>query len=176
MGPPSDYPSSCSGQGSACECRQRLCLLKGCERPYHPPHPLSRYCSAACREAARHWSQWHANQRYRASDQGKCQRREQSRRWRVRACQHRSVEDGAEPALKAGGEGYHNRAQEEEFFCPRPGCYVRFIRTRRSPLQKFCGSVCRWALWRVLQRESRWRRRWGFPPQGPRVKTIFRRP
>lgn len=175
MGPPSDYSSSCSTQASACECRQRLCLLKGCERPFHPPQPSSRYCSDECRQAARAWSQWQANQRYRASDQGKCRRREQSRRWRVRACQRRSAEDSHEAAWPMGGEGYQHGALDQECLCPRPGCYEGFTRSRRSPLQKFCGASCRQALWRVLQRESRWRRRWDLPAVAVRIKRLFRR-
>lgn len=43
--------------------------------------------------------------------------------------------------------------------CDRPGCYVSFERSRRSPLQRFCCRPCRRALERVLERERRWRRR-----------------
>lgn len=176
MGPPSDYSSCRTDQGAACECRQRFCLLKGCEAPFHPPHPLSRYCRDECRRAARAWSQWQANQRYRASEQGKGLRREQSQRWRARARQRRSAEDSHEAASPTGGEGYHHWALDQECFCPRPGCYEGFTRTRRSPLQKFCGHSCRLAFWRVLQRESRWRCRWGLPPLVVKIKRLFRRP
>jgi hypothetical protein len=33
------------------------------------------------------------------------------------------------------------------------------VKTRRSPLQKFCSAGCRQALRRVLLRERRWKRR-----------------
>ena len=45
--------------------RMRGCLLKGCEQRFHPWQARQRYCSQRCREAARQWSQWKAQQRYR---------------------------------------------------------------------------------------------------------------
>ena len=64
--------------------RCRRCLLKGCEAAFRPHHPLSRYCSAACRQAARAWSRWWAAFHYRASEHGKARRAEQARRRRER--------------------------------------------------------------------------------------------
>jgi hypothetical protein len=64
--------------------RQRLCLLKGCEQAFRPKHPLTRYCSAQCREQARQWREWKARQRYRQSQGGKQRRQAQSRRYRRR--------------------------------------------------------------------------------------------
>jgi hypothetical protein len=154
LGPTPEYPRSSPRQASSC-CRHHLCLLKGCERPFLPRHPLARYCSPACRRAARRWSMWRANQRYRASDQGRCHRREQSQRWRTRAAQRRCPETAA----RCQREGYHKAAAAEEFCCARPGCYECFTRSTRSPLQKFCSFLCRRALGRVLQREWRWLRR-----------------
>ena len=151
MGPPPEYPRSSPRQAPAC-CRERLCLLKGCERPFQPRHPLARYCSASCRRAARRWSQWRANRHYRASDQGRCHRREQSRRSRIRAAERRCSESAGE----CQREGYHKAAVSKDFCCPRPGCYECFTRNSRSPLQRFCSFLCRRALWRVLLRESRW--------------------
>lgn len=170
LGPSSsEYPGCSPKQASACRhgrldrasCRRRVCLLKGCERPFQPRHPLSRYCSEACRGAARRWSQWRANQRYRASEQGRSRRREQSRLWRRRAAERRSQGLAGETP----SEGYQEDAAAEEFCCSRSGCYERFNRSRRSPLRKFCSFLCRRALGRVLQRESRWRRRWTAPRQ-----------
>jgi predicted nucleic acid-binding Zn ribbon protein len=43
--------------------------------------------------------------------------------------------------------------------CHRPGCYVLFLRSARSPDQKFCSDSCRQALRRVRQREFRLRKR-----------------
>jgi hypothetical protein len=137
---------------------RRLCLLKGCERPYTPHHPFSRYCSLECRQAARRWRQRQANRRYRASAEGKCCRRAQSCRYRQR--KRPAVTPGDSP--RAGGEGYQEHATGEIFCCRRPGCYDRFVRTRRSPLQQFCSYRCYQALRRVLLRERRWRRIFGW--------------
>jgi hypothetical protein len=51
--------------------------------------------------------------------------------------------------------------------CDRPGCYVLFLPTPRSPQQHFCSCGCRQALRRVRQREARLRhrRRRGSRPQ-----------
>jgi hypothetical protein len=39
--------------------------------------------------------------------------------------------------------------------CYRPGCYELFATSARSPEQRFCSSLCRQALRRVVQRETR---------------------
>jgi hypothetical protein len=64
--------------------RMRHCLLKGCEQRFHPRRARQRYCSAGCREAARRWSRWKAQQRYRATAAGKQKRNGQSRCYRER--------------------------------------------------------------------------------------------
>ncbi len=64
--------------------RIRRCLLKGCEKSYRPQQALQRYCSPECREAARAWSRWKAQQRYRATATGQQKRRAQCRRYRER--------------------------------------------------------------------------------------------
>jgi hypothetical protein len=64
--------------------RSRVCLLKGCEGVFRPQHPLTRYCSEACRERARRWREWKARRRYRQSAGCKQKRRAQSRRYRER--------------------------------------------------------------------------------------------
>ena len=72
--------------------RTRMCLLKGCEQPFHPQQASQRYCSARCREEAREWSAWKAQQKYRATVRGKEKRKAQSRRYRER------VRDRKEPS------------------------------------------------------------------------------
>ena len=64
--------------------RMRRCLLKGCEQRFHPRQPRQRYCSEGCREAARKWSLFKAQQRYRAMAPGQQKRNGQSRRYRER--------------------------------------------------------------------------------------------
>jgi len=77
--------------------RCRRCLLKGCERPFWPSHPQARYCSTACRQAARRWRSWRANQRYRSSAKGQRARRVQSRAYRRRRGERPAA--AAAPAL-----------------------------------------------------------------------------
>jgi len=64
--------------------RMRRCLLKGCEQRFHPRQPRQRYCSQSCREEARKWSRWKAQQRYREKLAGQQKRNGQSRRYRAR--------------------------------------------------------------------------------------------
>ena len=64
--------------------RTRCCLLKGCERRFCPQRARQRYCSDECRQAARRWSGWKAQQSYRATAAGKERRNGQSRRYRQR--------------------------------------------------------------------------------------------
>ncbi len=154
VGPTSFYWEASGMQHRAPAPRRRRCLLKGCEAWFRGGHPLARYCSEACRKAARRWTQWRANRRYRRSEEGKACRCEQSRRRRKR----RRQPERESPARDAT-EGYQEAAAAEKSSCSRPGCYQCFPKTSRSPLQKFCSHVCRRALRRVLEREARWRRR-----------------
>jgi hypothetical protein len=64
--------------------RTRCCLLKGCEQRFRPRQARQRYCSEPCREAARKWSRWRAQQRYRATRAGQQKRNRQGRRYRER--------------------------------------------------------------------------------------------
>jgi hypothetical protein len=64
--------------------RARRCLLKGCEQSFPPRRVDQRYCSEACRRAARRWSRWKAQQNYRATVVGRDKRNGQSRRYRER--------------------------------------------------------------------------------------------
>ena len=64
--------------------RRRLCLLKGCEQRFHPRQASQRYCSEGCQKAARKWSRWKAQQRYRTTRAGRRKRNGQSQRYRER--------------------------------------------------------------------------------------------
>ena len=64
--------------------RTRRCLLKGCERRFRPRQAPQRYCSQECRKAAREWSRWKAQERYRATKAGQQKRNQQSQRYRKR--------------------------------------------------------------------------------------------
>src|ERR1700686_1045551 len=62
----------------------RRCLLKGCDQRFCPGQARQRYCSKGCREAARKWARWKAQQRYRETSAGKQKRNGQSVRYRER--------------------------------------------------------------------------------------------
>jgi hypothetical protein len=78
-----------------CRPRMRGCLLKGCEQRFHPRQARQRYCGERCREAARKWSRWKAQQRYRATRAGKRQRNGQSQRYRERVRSRKPTEPEA---------------------------------------------------------------------------------
>jgi hypothetical protein len=82
---------------SRCVPRTRRCLLKGCEQSYRPRQPRQRYCSGQCRKAARAWSRWKAQQRYRVTVPGKQQRNGQSRRYRERVRNRKPPAEEAVP-------------------------------------------------------------------------------
>jgi hypothetical protein len=90
MGPPEDCTRQpdrrerARGKRPRRRPRGRQCLLKGCERWFRPRRARQRYCSPECREAAREWSRWKAQQKYRATAAGKKKRNGQSRRYRER--------------------------------------------------------------------------------------------
>src|ERR1039457_4168328 len=77
--------------------RSRRCLLKGCERPFHPRRARQRYCSEQCRKAAQAWSRWKAQERYRDTATGKQQRNGQCRRYRERVRSRKPPADEAVP-------------------------------------------------------------------------------
>jgi hypothetical protein len=164
----------------------RRCLLKDCERWFLPQRPQARYCSPACQHAARRWRRWHASQRYRATAHGKQRRRDQARRYRSRRGHRATVPEPPPPtdvapqpkALEVqapltsdppttdapAGVGQRPDGIPEKSWglpCDRPGCYVVFLPTPRSPQQHFCSCPCRRALRRVRQREARLRQRRG---------------
>ena len=64
--------------------RTRRCLLKGCERRFPPRQARQRFCSQECRQAARQWARWKAQQRYRTTSGGQQKRNGQGRRYRER--------------------------------------------------------------------------------------------
>jgi hypothetical protein len=80
--------------------RARVCLLKGCAKRFHPRQTRQRYCGEECRDAARQWDRWKAQQRYRETAAGKQKRNRQSRRYRERVRSRKTPEPEAvnEPA------------------------------------------------------------------------------
>ena len=133
--------------------RMRRCLLKGCEQRFHPRQARQRYCSERCREEARKWSRWKAQQRYRETVAGQQKRNGQSRRYRERTKSRKRQEP------EAVNEAARVITQEHLFRAHvRPAGVLRAIRApARSPLQRFCCGACRRALERVRERERRWK-------------------
>jgi len=118
MGPPENHTSKPAKQAAGRRRqavrrpRARGCLLKGCEQRFHPRQAGQRYCSPQCREAARAWSRWKAQQRYRETASGKQKRNGQSQRYRERARSRKP------PDPEAVGETARVITQEH-FFRPR---------------------------------------------------------
>jgi hypothetical protein len=138
--------------------RPRHCLLKGCERLFWPEHWRAHYCSAACRQAACRWRRWRASQQYRATEQGKGRRREQSRRYRQRV-RERAVASADVVAPREGQRLVTFAKDSAARPCLRPGCYEVFLVQPEHVCKRFCSVACRLALRRVLDRESRYRAR-----------------
>jgi hypothetical protein len=157
MGPPENHTSNPAKQAArrrqaVRRPRARRCLLKGCERRFHPRQARQRYCSQQCREAARAWSRWKAQRRYRETAAGQQKRNGQSRRYRERVRSRKPSEP------EAVGEVARVITQEHFFRAfVRPS---RLLRALRTPAAKsftaFCSHACRRALERVRKRERRW--------------------
>jgi hypothetical protein len=104
--------------------RARQCLLKGCEQRFHPRQARQRYCSAECRERARKWSRWKAQQRYRETAAGQEKRNGQSQRYRDR------IKSRKPPQSEAVSEAA--RVITKEYFFRahlRPAGVLRAVRT-----------------------------------------------
>lgn len=113
--------------------RARRCLLKGCEQRFHPRRARQRYCSESCREAARKWSRWKAQQRYRSRTAGQQKRNVQSRRYRERIkSRKRSKAEAVNEAARV--------ITQEEFFrgLLRP---ARLLRELRAPAAKSLATL-----------------------------------
>ena len=131
--------------------RTRGCLLKGCEQRVRPRHARQRYCSDDCRQAARTWSEWKAQQKYRVTAACKRKRSEQSRRYRER------VKDRKPPAKEAVPEAA--RVITKKFFrrLLRPARLLRMLRALAASGDRHCnGSARRRASvrWSVSGNES----------------------
>jgi len=107
--------------------RQRCCLLKGCEQRFQPGQARQRYCSQECREAARKWSRWKDQQRYRKTAAGRQRRNGQSRRYRERVKSRKQPEpEAVDDAARV--------ITPEHFFRTRlrPAGVLRAIRARAA--------------------------------------------
>jgi hypothetical protein len=104
--------------------RLRRCLLKGCKQRFHPRQARQRYCSERCREEARKWSRWKAQQRYRETAAGQQKRNGQSRRYRERVKSRKPPEpEAVSDSARVIPQEYFFRAHL------RPTGLLRAIRT-----------------------------------------------
>ena len=133
MGPPESRTRPRKNQATGRRKRQerrpraRRCLLKGCEQRFHPRQASQRYCSKHCREEARKWSQWKAQQRYRKTRTGRQKRNGQSQRYRERVKNRKTPEpEAVDEAARV--------ITTEHFFRPfvRPARLLRGIRARAA--------------------------------------------
>ena len=107
--------------------RPRYCLLKGCEQRFAPRQARQRYCSENCREGARKWSRWKAQQRYRETARGHKKRKGQSQRYRER------VKSRKPPKPEAVKEAARVITQEHFFRAHlRPARLLRALRARAA--------------------------------------------
>jgi hypothetical protein len=138
MGPPESrtgHPENQEGRrkGIVRRPRARYCLLKGCEQRFHPRQARQRYCSDGCRKAARKWSRWKAQERYRESAAGQQKRNDQSRRYRERVKDQKPAEpDAVSEAARV--------ITTDHFFRPllRP---ARLLREIRAPEAKSLAAL-----------------------------------
>jgi hypothetical protein len=138
MGPPESatgHPENQEGRRKrlARRPRRRRCLLKGCEQCFHPRQAHQRYCSERCREAARKWSRWKAQQSYRATRSGQEKRNGQSRRYRERVRRRKPPEPEAVSEVA-------RVITKEDFFRAwlRP---ARLLREIRAPAAKSLATL-----------------------------------
>jgi hypothetical protein len=117
-----------------------------------------------------------ADQKYRATEQGKEHRKEQAKRYRERCKECRiDMKEPSNPdsdSLKPEADlpkpvrvGDTKEKSKKKSWCQRPGCYERFIPPPQSPHKKYCGPECYKAMRRVLVRESRWRKKLNLAPK-----------
>ena len=137
---------------------RRRCLLKGCDRLFWPRHWRSHFCSKACQQAARRWQRWLANQKYRATENGREHRREQGQRYRQRR-RERNVASADAEAPREGERIQPSNENSSARPCHRPGCYELFTLPHEHSRKRFCSVACRLALRRVLDRETRYQSR-----------------
>jgi hypothetical protein len=147
--------------------RPRICLRKGCGRPYLPRRWNQRYCQDPdCRRQLRRWQAARRQARRRQHQAAKTQhaQAERARRQRVASLPQPSTKPEVAPA-----RGHAAKIFLPLPLCDRPGCYEPPMKSVRSPAH-FCGPTCRWAVHRVRDRERKWRSRSRFRTQRARAR------
>jgi hypothetical protein len=137
MGPPESRTrprkNQAAGRRKRRARRLRRCLLKGCEQRFRPRRACQQYCSEDCRKAARKWSRWKAQQKYRTTDGGKQKRNGQSRRYRER------IKSRKLPEIETGNEAARVITKEEFFRAHLRS--ARVLRAFRAPTAKSLSAL-----------------------------------
>jgi hypothetical protein len=148
---------------SASRLRPRICLRKECGCMYRPTRWNQRYCQQA--DCLREVRRWQAAKRQRFHRRLPVNRKRhaeaeaQRRRDREAQKAKRNVVASKEPT---GHHGAWSRSKMPSGdFCDRPGCYEPLPGDSRAPA-RYCGSACRQAVRRVVDRERKWLKRNGY--------------
>jgi len=140
--------------------RNRTCLCKGCGNRFKPKRYTQRFClDPPCQKRVRQWHSRKRQQKRRATPQGKEKHRmDERRRRRQQKLAKKKHRRKKQRVGKSGVRGHAEGKPRCGPICDRPGCYVP---VKESPQKKatYCSKACRRAVWRVKDRERKWRRR-----------------
>jgi len=148
---------------SASRLRPRICLRKGCGCVYQPTRSNQRYCQQAdCLGEVRRWQAAKRQRFHRRLPANRKRHAEaEAQRRRKRAAQE-AERDAVAVEERAGQVGAWSRStMPSGDFCDRPGCYEPLPGDSRAPA-RYCGSDCRQAVRRVIDRERKWLKRNGY--------------
>jgi len=147
----------------------RACLRKGCGRIFQAVRWNQRYCREPdCLREVHRWQAAKRQRAYRQSPANRERHAEAERRRRARAKRQPSAADSANPA-SADNAWSRSKANSKDF-CNRPGCYEPLPTATRAPA-RYCGSHCRQAVRRVLDRERKWLLRHVYARREPSNKS-----
>jgi hypothetical protein len=147
--------------------RARICLRKGCGRKYQPRCWNQRYCQESeCKRLVRRWQASRRQARRRQQESAKAEHAaaERARRRRVP-----SSSQVPKPSGVAAARGHAAKIFSPFPLCDRPGCHEVPQKSGRSQ-RRYCGSACRQAVQRVLDRERKWQVRGTFRGQRARER------
>lgn len=146
-----------TGEHSNRQPRRRRCLNKLCERPFTAGVWNQRYCQdPSCLREVERWLARKRKERERETEAGREANREATRRCRekAKARQAAPAESAGNPAtLPEEGPGCSHAATGP--VCDRPGCFQARPSRGLIPI-RYCGTGCRRAIRRVLDRERKW--------------------
>lgn len=153
-------------RSSASRLRPRICLRKGCGCVYQPRRWNQRYCQQAeCLREVRRWQaakRQRSHRRLAANRKRHAEAEAQRRRDRRTQRAQRDATVIKETTVQAEQDGAWSRSKlPSGDFCDRPGCYEPLPDDSRAPA-RYCGSDCRQAVRRVVDRERKWLKRNGY--------------